>query len=188
MKKKKLFNSFEISKNIISKFSGLALIGQNDSLDVLLMDEFSCDSKRVEMTWPILLALWVLIWLLDINCNLQRKLFSDFCNRHYPPSRRWITKTVLLLFHEVFYVLHSDDFPTLEMSIALSTGLHPVRRTSAVSGLNPANLKIQNLNSTRNAWRCGPPLHPAILNIQFGSTQLACRHTPKSPVNLKTCN
>ena len=37
---KKLFNSFEISKNIISKFSGRALIGQNDSLDVLLLDEF----------------------------------------------------------------------------------------------------------------------------------------------------
>ena len=35
----KLFNSFEISKNIISKFSGRALIGQNDSLDVLLLDE-----------------------------------------------------------------------------------------------------------------------------------------------------
>ena len=33
---KKLFHSFETSKNIISKFSGRALIGQNDSLDVLL--------------------------------------------------------------------------------------------------------------------------------------------------------
>ena len=28
--KKKIFNSFETSKNIISKFSGRALIGQND--------------------------------------------------------------------------------------------------------------------------------------------------------------
>ena len=37
---KKLFNSFEIIKNIILKFSGRALIGQNDSLDVLLLDEF----------------------------------------------------------------------------------------------------------------------------------------------------
>ena len=37
---KKLFNSFEISKNIISTFSGRALISQNDSLDVLLLDEY----------------------------------------------------------------------------------------------------------------------------------------------------
>ena len=37
---KKLLNSFEISKNVISKFSGRLLIGQNDSLDVLLLDEF----------------------------------------------------------------------------------------------------------------------------------------------------
>ena len=34
----KLFNSFEISKNIILKFSGLHLIGQNDSLDALLIN------------------------------------------------------------------------------------------------------------------------------------------------------
>ena len=39
-KGKELFNSFEISKNIFSKFSGRLLIGQNDSLDVLLMDKF----------------------------------------------------------------------------------------------------------------------------------------------------
>ena len=37
---KKLVNSFEISKNIISKFLERALIGQNDTLDVLLLDEF----------------------------------------------------------------------------------------------------------------------------------------------------
>ena len=36
----KEFHSFEISKHIILKFSGRALIGQNDSLDVLLLDEF----------------------------------------------------------------------------------------------------------------------------------------------------
>jgi len=38
--RKKLFDYFEIGRNIISKFSGRALIGQNDSLDVLLFDEF----------------------------------------------------------------------------------------------------------------------------------------------------
>ena len=37
---KKIFISFEIIKNIILNFSGRALIGQNDSLDVLLLDEF----------------------------------------------------------------------------------------------------------------------------------------------------
>ena len=37
---KTLFHSFEISKDIILKFSGRALIGKNDSLDVLLLDEF----------------------------------------------------------------------------------------------------------------------------------------------------
>ena len=37
---KKLFHSFEISKNLISKLAGCALIGQNDSLDVVLLDEF----------------------------------------------------------------------------------------------------------------------------------------------------
>ena len=52
--KKKLSNSFVISKNIISakKFSARLLIGQNDSLDVILMEEFTCDLKRVEMTYP----------------------------------------------------------------------------------------------------------------------------------------
>ena len=34
-----IFFSFELSKNIISTFSELLLIGQNDSLDVLLLDE-----------------------------------------------------------------------------------------------------------------------------------------------------
>ena len=33
--------SFEISKYIILKFPGRALIGQNDYLDVLLLDELS---------------------------------------------------------------------------------------------------------------------------------------------------
>ena len=37
---KKLFNCFETSKNIISKISGRLLIGQNDSLDVLLLVDF----------------------------------------------------------------------------------------------------------------------------------------------------
>ena len=50
---KKLFNSCEISKNIISKFSGRLLISQNDSLDVLLLDEYILRLKRVEMIWPI---------------------------------------------------------------------------------------------------------------------------------------
>ena len=36
---KKIFNSFEISKTIVSKFSGRLLVGQNDSLDVLLLEE-----------------------------------------------------------------------------------------------------------------------------------------------------
>ena len=48
--KKKLFNYFEISKSIFSKFLGLLLIGQNDSLDVLQWTKFSCDLKRAEMT------------------------------------------------------------------------------------------------------------------------------------------
>jgi len=47
---KKLFNTFEISKNIVSIFSGRILIGQNDSLDVLLLNDFFCDFKKVEMT------------------------------------------------------------------------------------------------------------------------------------------
>ena len=38
--KKNLFHCFEISKNINSKFSGRSLIGQNDFLGVLLLDEF----------------------------------------------------------------------------------------------------------------------------------------------------
>ena len=38
--KKKLFHSFEISKNIILTFAGHALIGQNESVDVLQLDEF----------------------------------------------------------------------------------------------------------------------------------------------------
>ena len=48
LKKKweKLSNSFEISKNIISKFSGRLLIGQNDSLDVLLLDAFFLQFKK----------------------------------------------------------------------------------------------------------------------------------------------
>ena len=36
---------FEISKNVFSKFSGRLLIGQNDSLDVLLLDEFLLQKK-----------------------------------------------------------------------------------------------------------------------------------------------
>ena len=46
MKKwEKLFYSFEISKHIISKFSGRLLIGQYDSLDV-----FFFNLKRVEIS------------------------------------------------------------------------------------------------------------------------------------------
>ena len=41
----KLFNSFEISKNIISKFSGRLLIGQNDFLDFLLLDKIYLQFK-----------------------------------------------------------------------------------------------------------------------------------------------
>jgi len=47
---KKLFNTFEISKNIVSIFWGRILIGQNDSFDVLLLNDFFCDFKKVEMT------------------------------------------------------------------------------------------------------------------------------------------
>ena len=43
---KKIFPSFEISKNIILRFSWRALIGQNDSLDVLLLDEFFLRFKK----------------------------------------------------------------------------------------------------------------------------------------------
>jgi len=43
---KKLFNTFEISKNIVSIFWGRILIGQNDSLDVLLLNDFFAISKR----------------------------------------------------------------------------------------------------------------------------------------------
>ena len=32
----KLFHSYDSAKNVISKFSGRLLIGQNDSLDLLL--------------------------------------------------------------------------------------------------------------------------------------------------------
>ena len=38
--RKKLFNCFEIGKNEISTFSGRLLIGQNDSFDVLLLNDF----------------------------------------------------------------------------------------------------------------------------------------------------
>ena len=43
---KKLFNSIEISKNIFAKLSGRLLIGQNDSLDDLLLDEFFLRFKK----------------------------------------------------------------------------------------------------------------------------------------------
>ena len=56
----KFFNFFEISKNIISKFSGRALIGQNDSLDVLLLDEF-------------------FLWFKTLIVFALSKLFTDFC-------------------------------------------------------------------------------------------------------------
>ena len=82
---KKLFNTFEISKNIVSIFSGRILIGQNDSLDVLLLNDFFCDFKKVEMTW-----------LMDINCNAISKLFAGFLNFVTTRPRGWIHKTVLL--------------------------------------------------------------------------------------------
>jgi len=88
---KKLFNTFEISKNIVSIFSGRILIGQNDSFDVLLLNDFFCDFKKVEMTW-----------LMDINCNAISKLFAGFLNFVTTRPRGWIHKTVLLLFHKVF--------------------------------------------------------------------------------------
>ena len=44
--KKGKINSFEISKNIISTFSERPLIGQNDFVDVLLLDEFFLQSKK----------------------------------------------------------------------------------------------------------------------------------------------
>ena len=47
---KKLFHFFKISKNIILKFSGHALIGQNDTKTSSYWTNFSCDLKRVEMT------------------------------------------------------------------------------------------------------------------------------------------
>ena len=50
---KKLFYSLEISKNIVSE---RLRIGQNDLQTSLLLDNFSCDLKRVEMTLPILLG------------------------------------------------------------------------------------------------------------------------------------
>ena len=57
----KLCNSFEISK-IYLEFSGHALVGQNDFLDVLLLGEF----------------------FLDINCYALSTLFADFCNLSPP--------------------------------------------------------------------------------------------------------
>ena len=57
------------------------------------------------MTWPILFC--ELIWLMDINCNALSKLFADFLNlvlrwitETWP--RRWITETLLQLFHDLF--------------------------------------------------------------------------------------
>ena len=47
---KKLFNSYQISKNLISKFSGRLLIGQNDSLEVLLLDDFFLRIDRNDLT------------------------------------------------------------------------------------------------------------------------------------------
>ena len=38
-------------------------------------------ASLLKMTWPIL---WVLIWLMDINCNALSKLFADFCNLSLP--------------------------------------------------------------------------------------------------------
>ena len=43
---KKLSNSFEMIKNRIIKFSGRLLIGQKDSLDFLLLDEFFLPFKK----------------------------------------------------------------------------------------------------------------------------------------------
>ena len=78
----KLSNSFEISKNIISKFSGRPLICQIDSLDVVLLDDFFLRfEKWSKLPDPYF---WVLIWLIDINCNAQSKLFTDFSNLSLP--------------------------------------------------------------------------------------------------------
>ena len=43
-------HGFELSSNVISKFSGRLMIGQNDSLDVLLLEDVFLQFKRVEMT------------------------------------------------------------------------------------------------------------------------------------------
>ena len=41
-----LFNSYELRKSIISKFSGRLLIGQNYSLDVLQLDDIFLQFKK----------------------------------------------------------------------------------------------------------------------------------------------
>ena len=62
--------SFEFGKNVILKISGRLLIGQNDSLGVLLLVDICIENKSVEMTWPILLGanLSIGLWIL-IHCN-----------------------------------------------------------------------------------------------------------------------
>ena len=45
-KSEKIFHSFEISKNIILNFPGRAQIGQNDSLDFIILDEFFLRFKK----------------------------------------------------------------------------------------------------------------------------------------------
>ena len=49
-------------------------MAQNDSLDVLLLDEIFLQIKRVELTRPILLGANLLI---DISCNALSKLYAE---------------------------------------------------------------------------------------------------------------
>jgi len=61
----KSFNSFEISQYINSPFSARLLIGQNDSLDVLLLDKFFLRFKKgrndLTKTFGCLFEKWTLI-------------------------------------------------------------------------------------------------------------------------------
>ena len=89
-----LLHTFEFDKNIISSFSWWLLIGQNDSSDVFYWTNLSYNLKRVKIHAR-------LIWQMDINCNALSKLLPIFVFCPTRP-RRWITKAVLQLFHEVF--------------------------------------------------------------------------------------
>ena len=70
----KLFNSLKF-KYTISKFSWRLLIGQNYSLNVLLLDEIYSQFKKGRIDLAHTFGA-----LMYINCNAQSKLFADYRN------------------------------------------------------------------------------------------------------------